>query len=111
MSLEAAEPKGRLRYDYTTGAVGSTTWVLVGPIPGGLQSSMTVCEIYDSSTQVMELKADSTAGTAAGNINMFVLPGGNGRITFRLDGGPNLYIRNAVASASASTGQFIINFW
>lgn len=112
MLHEAAEPKGRLRYSYASGAVDTTTWTLVGALPQGIFSMV---EIYDSSTQCFELKVDTTAGTAnSGYINMYGMPGGNGRIPLRLDGGNaaalNLYIR-MVSAASGTTGQFIINFW
>lgn len=114
MIHEAAEPKGRLRYEYATGAVGTTTWVLVGAMPN--IGAVSTCEIYDSGTFAMEMKLDTVAGTSASTYcNMYIMPGGNGRIPLRLDGGSstalNLYIRAVGTGASAATGQFIINFW
>ena len=111
MIHESGVPKGRLLLDYSTTNVTSTTWVLVGALPVGTIGTV---EIYDSGTQVMELKQDTAAGTGAGNINMWVLPGGNGRIPLRLDGPAsgstmNLYVR--AQSTSATTGKLIINLF
>jgi hypothetical protein len=113
MVHEAAEPRGRLRYEYATGAVGTSTWVLVGAMPTGTFSTV---EIYDSGTFCMEMKLDTAAGTSASTyFNMYIMPGGNGRIPLRVDGGSsaalNLYIRAVGTGASATAGQFIINFW
>lgn len=112
MIHESAQPRARFLVDYTSAGinVAGGAWVKIADIPAGVY---TTAEIYDSSTQTMEMKIDNTAGTGATNVNMYIMPGGNGRIPFRVDGGTSglgLYLRGATAVAP-STGIFILNLW
>lgn len=110
MSWESGSPVQRLRLDYASTNVGDTDWVLVGQVT----QSARIVEIFDSGVKAMELKIDDAAGTGATNIQMYVMPGGNGRINLNLDGGGtgnNLYIRCIEAGVTVSTGQFLMNIF
>lgn len=107
MSFESGNPTQRLSLAYASTNVGPTTWVEVGT----LSNSAKVVEIFDSGGKAMEIKMDSTAGTADGNVPMFIMPGGNGRINLNLDAGPKLYVRCAEAATTVSSGLLLINIF
>lgn len=109
MSWEAGNPTARFLLDYSTTNVGPTTWVLVG----ALTTTTKIAEIYDSGGKTMELKMDSSAGGSATAIQMYIMPGGNGRIPLDLSYGTtaNLYVRCCIAATTVSSGLLIINLF
>lgn len=86
--------------DYASSGLSAATWTEI------IASTSAECkeiEIFDSSGEILELGT----GTAASEVRqMYIFPGGNGRVRLKIASGTRVAIKCASA---VSTGNFIIN--
>lgn len=102
-----AEGKSRanapVRNDYTSVNVTTGTYVT---LVASMSQACTELEIFDSSGQTLVL----ATGAAASEVDqIFVFPGGNGRVPLLIGAGTRVSIK--AVSATASVGEICINFY
>ena len=92
-----------VRNDYTATSVTTAAYV---ELVASLTSAATEIEIFDSSGQTLAL----ATGAAASEVNqMYIFPGGNGRVPLAIAASTRVSIK--AISATASVGELVINFY
>lgn len=104
MSYESGIPVQRIRNVYSSTNVTTGAWV---ELDSALNQSCNVIEIFDSSGNTMELGI-GPAGSES-SIPMYIVPGGNGRIRYRLDKGARLAVK--AVNATSNSGELVLNLY
>ena len=103
MSISGKQLVGRALLEYGSTNVTTGGWV---ELVASLADSVSVVEIFDSSGQILELGT----GAAASEVpSAYVMRGGNGFMPLSLASGARVAIQ--AVSATASSGEIIINFY
>lgn len=93
----------RARNVYSSTNVTTGAWVeLVASTP----SAISVLEIYDSSTQTLEIGIGAAAAEVA---KIYIIPGGNRQVPLLIPAASRISVR--AVSATASTGELTINMY
>lgn len=92
-----------IRNDYTSTSVTTSAWV---EIVASLSADVQEIEIFDSSGQTLELGVGGSGSEAR---QLYILPGGNGKVPLRIASGARVSVK--AASATASVGELVINFY
>lgn len=93
----------KVRNVYSTTSVTTAAYV---QLVASLASAVTEIEIFDSSGETLIL----AVGAAAAEVDqVYIIPGGNGRIPLAIASGARVSIK--AASANATVGEVIINFY
>ena len=97
----------RVRRAYASGNVTTGAWVqLIAATPVGSTKGITEIEIFDSSGQTLEL---GFGGSGSEVSQIYIVPGGNGRLSFMVPTNTRVSIR--AVSATAAVGELDINFY
>lgn len=103
-SSTTLSPKNKIRLVYSSTNVTTGAWVQLLSSIGA--SEIKEIEIFDSSGETLELGL----GAAGSEISqVYVFPGGNGRIPIQIAAGTRLSIR--AVSATANSGEIVINLY
>lgn len=94
----------RTRYEYASGPVDDSGYTEVVSSVGA--TDVAEVEIFDSSGQTMIL-ATGTLGNESDQI--YIFPGGNGRIPLEIAAGTRVSVK--AAGSTASVGELVINFY
>lgn len=103
-SSTTLSPKNKIRLVYSSTNVTTGAWVELLSSVGA--SEIKEIEIFDSSGETLELGL----GAAGSEISqIYVFPGGNGKIPMQIAAGTRLSIR--AVSATANSGEIVINLY
>lgn len=95
------------RNNYASVSVTTGAWVqLVAATPVGTTKSISEIEIFDSSGQTLQLGFGGAGSEVA---QIYILPGGNGKIPLMVPSNTRISIK--AVSATASVGEIDINFY
>lgn len=97
-------PKNKIRLEYSTTNVTTTAWVELLLSVGS--DNISEIEIFDSSGETLELGVGPSGSEVS---QIYVVPGGNGRIPVSLSSLSRLSIK--AVSATANSGEIIINLY
>lgn len=96
--------KNKIRLEYSTTNVTTTAWVELLLSVGS--DNISEIEIFDSSGETLELGVGPSGSEVS---QIYVVPGGNGRIPVSLSSLSRLSIK--AVSATANSGEIIINLY
>jgi hypothetical protein len=92
-----------VRNSYSSVNVTTSAYV---QLTASLAAAATEIEVFDSGGQTMVL---ATGGAGVETDQIYIMPGGNGRIPLKINAGTRVSIK--AVSATASTGEIDINFY
>lgn len=94
----------KARIDYSSASVGTGAYTTLIADVGA--SDVEEIEIFDSSGQTLVL----AFGAAASEVDqMYILPGGNGRISLHIPAGTRVSVK--AVSGTANSGELSVNFY
>lgn len=103
-SSTTLSPKNKIRLVYSSTNVTTGAWVELLSSVGA--SEIKEIEIFDSSNETLELGLGA-AGSEVSQV--YVFPGGNGRIPMQIAASARLAIK--AVSATANSGEIVINLY